>query len=639
MSVRLRGAVTVAAAFSTTAAVALSAILSLAVAPALAATTPITLSVDATEAPRHILHTRLQIPAKPGPLTLLYPKWIPGEHGPTGPIHLTAGLMISAGGRSLDWRRDPVEMYAFHCVVPSGAQAVDVSFDYLIPDEGARGTSSVSSKLAVLDWNQLILYPKGTPAESLTVKATLRIPPGWKSGTALPVERSSTNEVVFKPASLVTLVDSPVLTGAHFRVIPLAPDLLPKHQVNLAADSPEALEIDSGLIARYDRLVREALALFGAPHYREYRFLFALSDRFSYAGLEHHESSDNRSPERALLEPDQRVRVAQLFPHELAHSWNGKHRRPAAMSAAPYLEPMQTDLLWIYEGLTEYLAWVLAARSDLLTFEQSLADLAQIGATVSNQAGRSWRPLRDVAGSAPMTGRAGRQWAAWKRGFGDVYSEGVLIWLEADAIIRRESAGARSLDDFLRGFFGGKASGPVLKTYQIEDVVAALQSVAAYDWANFFESRVNRVSKRPPAAGIEGEGWRLVYSDTLSPYIRSIERARKLTYLTFSIGIIAGSDGVIIDLDPNLPAAKAGLAPGMRLVSVNGRKWTGDRGREAIRAAKSSGRPIDIVAESADFPTTYRIHYRGGERYPRLVRDPAKPDYLTDLLSPKSKAR
>ena len=611
-------------------------------APSARASEPaIALAVDATEAPRHILHAKLRIPAAPGELTLYYPKWIPGEHGPTGPIQNVAGITLSAGGRQIEWSRDGEEMYAISCDVPAGAGAVDLSLDYLIPSgtDGLRGTTSATSKLAVLDWNQVLFYPKGTPAESLTVKATLRVPEGWKWGTALPVERAAGNEITFRPASLVTLVDSPVLTGAYFRVIRLAPEITPKHEVDLAADSPGALEIEPSRIASLERLVREEIATFGATHYREYHFLFSLSDQMSYSGLEHHESSDNRSPEGALVEPDLQIRSAQLLPHEFAHSWNGKHRRPADMTRGAFQAPMETDLTWVYEGLTDYLAWVFTARSGLLTFDQSLADLAQTAATVANESGRSWRPLRDAAISAPMTGRAGRPWSNWRRSFGDVYSEGVLIWLEVDSILRRESGGAKSLDDFCRLFHGGESSGPVVKTYTLADVVAALQKIAPYDWDGFFATRVRQASKRAPLGGIEGSGWRLAYSDSLSPYVRAIERARQWTFLTFSLGLLLGSDGAIIDVNPDLPAAKAGLAPGMKLIAVNGRTWTADRGRKAIATARSSGGPIELLAESGDYLKTFRIDYRGGERYPRLVRDPSKPDYLTRVLSPRTKPR
>ena len=434
-------------------------------------------------------------------------------------------------------------------------------------------------------------------------------------------------------------MDSPVLTGAYFRVVPLAADIKPKHEIDIAADSPGALKIDPATVAEYERLVREGIALFGATHYRDYHFLYSLSDQMTFSGLEHHESSDNRAAERSLVDSDLEVRTAQLLAHEFAHSWNGKYRRPADLTPPPYLAPMKTDLLWVYEGLTDYLAWIFAARCGLLTLDQSLADLAQNAATMANEPGRSWRSLHDTARSAPISGRSGRQWSTWRRSFGDVYTEGVLIWLEADSIIRRESRGARSLDDFCRAFHGGESGGPAVKTYTLEDIVATLQRIVPYDWAGFFAARVDRPTRRAPVGGVEGSGWRLVYSDTLSPYVKAIERARNWVYLTFSVGMLVSSDGTIIDVNPELPAAKAGLAPGMKILAIDGRKWTGERARQAIRAARGAREAIEVVAESGDYLTTYRIAYHGGERYPRLVRDPTKPDYLTALLSPKTPAR
>jgi predicted metalloprotease with PDZ domain len=480
----------------------------------------------------------------------------------------------------------------------------------------------------------VLFYPQGTPAEDLTYKATLKLPHGWKWGTSLPVEHAGADEVQFQQASLVTLVDSPVLMGLYFRTIRLAPEIAPPHELDVAADSPEALEVDPTRIVGLNSLVREELKLFGATHYRQYRFLFALSDGMSYSGLEHHESSDDRCAERSFVDPDQLVRTAQLSPHEMTHSWNGKYRRPADIASAPFLDPMGTELVWIYEGLTDYVAWLLAARSGLLTFDQTLADMAQTAATISEEPGRSWRSLRDTGAAAPLLSRSGRQGAAWRRGFGDVYAEGQLIWLEADAIIRHQTGGAKSLDNFLREFEGGVSGGPMVKPYRMQDVVEALQKIAPYDWANFFDARVNHISKQSPLGGIEGSGWHLVYTDTLSSYIRVFERIRKWTFLNFSVGLLLGSDGTIIDAYPNLSAAKAGLVPGMKLIAVNGRKWSPDRMRGAIRAAKTSRDPIVVVSESDDYITTHQIDYHGGERYPKLVRDPTKPDYITKILSP-----
>ena len=603
----------------------------------LAAQQSMALAVDITDAARGMLHARIQVPASAGPLTLLYPKWIPGEHGPNGPVQNLAGITISTGGGPLPWRRDPEEMFAIHCDVPAGAKSVDVTLDYLIPPDGGRGTAT--EKLAVLNWNEVVLYPDGIPAESLLVRATLRLPVGWKYGTALPVERSSGSEVWFRPAPLTTVIDSPVLAGEYFRAIPLAPDVSPRHEIDLAADSPGALQADPKTIEHWSRLVREAQALYGVPHYREYHFLYALSDRMLFSGLEHHESSDNRCSEGSVVDSDLLIRTSQLLPHEFSHSWCGKYRRPADLNSKPYLAPMHTDLLWIYEGLTDYLSVVLAARSGLQNPEQSRADLAMRGAAMSYQSGRSWRSLRDMAESEPMTGTNGRPWRNWRRTFGDVYEEGALVWLEADAIIRAQTGNKKSLDDFLRSFMGGEKSGPAIKTYDLDTVVATLQSVAPYDWAKFFGDRVNRVAPKAPLGGIEGEGWTLTYSDSIDPYLKVFERVRKWVFLNYSLGMLVGADGNIIDVDPIMPGAKAGLAPGQRIVAVNGRTWSASRCTEAIGAAKKSSKPIEFIVQSGDFLTTCRVDYHGGERYPKLVRDPKKPDYLTALFTPKTTPR
>ena len=603
----------------------------------LAAQQSMALAVDLTDVARGMLHARIQVPASAGSLTLLYPKWIPGTHGPNGHVENLAGITISASGGPLPWRRDPEEMYAIRCDVPAGAKTVDVALDYLIPPDGGRG--SETEKLAVLNWDDVVFYPDGVPAESLLVRATLRLPTGWKYGTALPVERSSGSEVWFRPAPLTTVIDSPVLTGEYFRAIPLAPDISPRHEIDIAADSPEALEADPKTIEHWSRLVREALALYGVPHYREYHFLYALSDRLLYSGLEHHESSDNRCPEGSVVDSDLLIRTSQLLAHEFSHSWCGKYRRPADLNSKPYLAPMRTDLLWVYEGLTDYLSMVLAARSGLQTPEQARADLAMRAAGVSHTSGRSWRSLRDMAESEPMTGTIGRPWSNWRRTFGDVYNEGALIWLEADAIIRNQTGNKKSLDEFLKIFLGGEKTGPAIKTYDLGTVVATLQGVAPYDWAKFFDVRVNRVAPKAPLGGIEGEGWTLGYGDSIDPYMKVFERVRKWVFLNYSLGILVGSDGTIIDVDPTMPGPKAGLAPGHRILAVNGRTWSASRCREAIVAAKKSSKPIEFIVQSNDFIKTCQVDYHGGERYPKLVRDPAKPDYLAALFTPKTTPR
>lgn len=607
---------------------------------------PVTLSVDAREAPRRIVHARLVIPAAPGPLTLLYPKWIPGEHGPTGPITNLAGLKFSAAGKPLAWRRDDVDMYAFHLEVPGGANAVEVELDYLLPVGGGLFTSGspASAQLAVLNWNLVVLYPKGRAADELTYAVSLRLPAGWKFGTALPLARlpnpggqarQSGEAVEFSPVSLATLVDSPLIAGAHFRVIPLSVEGAPPHQIDLAADSPAALEASPQLIQNYTRLVAEARQLFGAHPYRQYRFLFALSDHIQSFGLEHHESSDNRLPERSLIDDAPRKLGAGLLPHEFVHTWNAKYRRPAGLTTRDFHQPMKGELLWVYEGLTQYLGEVLTARSGLLTPEEFRENLAQVAAYLDQRAGRTWRPLADTAVAAQILYGAPAEWAAWRRGV-DFYDESTLIWLEADAIIRRETQGRRSLDDFCRLFHGGYNGAPMVKPYTFDDIVAALNQVASHDWRGFFTTRLNSTDPRAPLGGIEASGWRLVFTDKPNDLIQAAETAQNSVDLTYSLGLtLKQPDGVLVDVILGTPAAQAGLGPGMKLLAVNGRRWSAEVLRQAIRAAATSREPIELLVENAEFYKSYPVHYHGGEKYPHLERDLARPDLLSEIIKPR----
>src|SRR5262245_32203064 len=438
----------------------------------------IRLRVDASDAPRKIFHADLTIPASPGPMSLFYPKWIPGEHAPTGPVTDLAGLKISAGGRPLEWRRDSVELYAFHINVPRGATSVDVKLDFLSTSENSGYTSAASatSELTILSWNQLVLYPQGKASDDIQVDAELQLPEGWKFGTALPVARSNGSNVQFKTVSLTTLVDSPVLAGRHFRRFELSPGASPAHYLDIAADTEQALNASPELIERYKRLVKEAQALFGATHYREYHFLLALSDEIAHFGLEHHESSDDRSRENSLTDPVSQMVGAGLLPHEFVHSWNGKYRRPDGLATRDFEQPMKGDLLWVYEGLTEYFGWVLTARSGLRTPESNRQFLALDAAMLDNRAGREWRSLADTAVAAQLLYEARSDWESLRRGV-DFYDEGLLIWLEADMIIRRQTQGRKSLDDLCRAFHGSPSGPPEVRSYSFDNLTEALNGV------------------------------------------------------------------------------------------------------------------------------------------------------------------
>jgi len=602
-----------------------------------AAAAPIELSVDASEASRRILHARLTVPASPGPLTLVYPKWIPGEHGPSGPITDLVGLQVKAGGKAIAWRRDPLDMYAFRVEVPAGASAIEVSFDQLSPANADPFSSNASANehLAVLSWNQILLYPDRESPGTLSYRARLRLPAGWKFGTALPVASTGPEGVEFSEVPLRTLIDSPVAMGAHHRVLPLAPSSLrPSHEIDLFADSEAALAIPDDLRRGYDRLIEEALQLFGAHHYDRYIFLLTLSDNLAHFGLEHHESSDNRSYERALVDPDRRRLMIGLLPHELVHSWNGKYRRPADLTLDDFRRPANTDLLWVYEGLSSYLGEVLSARSGLRSPEEAREQLAWLAAVLENTPGRTWRPLVDTAVAAQLLFEAPAAWQSWRRSV-DFYDEGVLIWLETDVLIRQKTGGKRSLDDFCRLFLGGESGPPAVRTYTFDDVVAALQQIAPHDWRAFFLERITSTAPRAPLGGIEGAGFKLVYDAEPSQILKSQESVDDTVDLRFSIGIVVDKDGTIGDVVPGLPAARAGIAPGMKLVAVNGRRWSKDRLRDALRGAGGGDGSIDLLIENADTFRTFTLAQRASERYPHLVRDPARPDLLSEIFRPR----
>jgi predicted metalloprotease with PDZ domain len=602
----------------------------------LAAPAPMTLAVDASEAPRGMLHARLTVPAAAGPFTLVFPKWLPGEHGPTGPVTDLVGLSLSAAGKPVPWRRDSVDMYAFHCSLPAGATAIEARYDFLLP-AGGNFSSGVSStqQLALISWNQVVLYPRGLATDQVQVTASLRLPAGWRFGTALPVQTEGAGEIRFATASLTRLVDSPVLAGANFRSVRLNPTGSPPVFLDMAADGREALEIKAPRLAALQRLVGEATALFGAHHYRDYHFLLTLSDHTAHFGLEHHESSDDRVFERALIEDDLWIYHSNLLPHEYVHSWNGKHRRPAGLATPDFQEPMRGELLWVYEGLTQYLGFVLAARSGVRDAATARDALAYVAAQQELHRGRQWRPLLDTAVAAQILYGAADAWESWRRGT-DFYNEGVLLWLEADATIRRASGGARSLDDFCQRFHGGADSGPVMKPYTYDDLIAAMGNVAAQDWRTFFDRRLESTGAHAPLAGVEACGWQLAWADTLPAYLKAIESCGKRTEMQYSIGVMLSEDARIIDVIPGSAAARAGLAPGMKLLAVNGRRYTPKVLRAAVRAAKGVSQRLDLLAENDDYFVNFRLDYHEGEKYPVLQRLPERADVLAAIFGPRA---
>lgn len=604
-----------------------------------AAPPTVTIFVDATSAPRKIFHAKLKIPASTGDLTLYYPKWIPGEHAPDGPVTDLAGLKFTAGNKTLKWRRDLLDGFTIHVEVPAGESEVKVELDFLSPatfEGGFSAGSSATDKMAVISWNQVLLYPKGWKADEITYVATLKLPANWKYGTPLPIASTAGDngetQITFQPAPLTTLVDSPVITGEFLKVVKLADD--PLVEMDIAADSAAALEPSQDVWDHYKSLVEQAYKLFGAHHYRDYHFLYSLSDHVAHFGLEHHESDDSRVDERGLVDEGLRKKEAGLLPHEYVHSWNGKYRRPADLATPDYEQPMQDDLLWVYEGLTNYLGTVLTARSGLLTFEQSRDDLALTAAALDHTPGRTWRNLQDTADAAPQLYFAPQAWHSWRRSV-DFYDEDTLNWLWADVIIRQQSKGKKTLDDFCKLFHGAPNTAPMVKTYTFDDVVNTLNQVVNYDWRGFWTERLTNHGPGAPLGGIEGSGWKVVYDELPSEMDRGDESNEHFIDVAYSIGLDLRDDGEINDTTEGMPAALAGIGPGMKLIAVNGRKYTPDVLREALKAGKSGSATLELLVENTDYYRTYKLDYHGGERYPHLVRDESKPDLLSEIYKAK----
>ena len=603
---------------------------------------PVKIAVDLRDVAKHLFRATLVFPAKAGPLTLVYPKWIQGEHSPTGPIVNLTGLKMRAAGKEVAWRRDDVDMFAFHLEVPEGANTLEVALDYLSPAEasGSRETPSATAQIAVLNWYLVTLYPQGARTDDLTYAASLRLPAGWKYGTALPVAKETSDAVEFAPASLTTLIDSPVIAGAYLRTIDLAPGQKPEHFVHIAADGPAALEAGPAEVQHMRQLVAETGALFGARHYRRYDFLLSLSDVMPPDGVEHHESSDDRAPEALFLDPEVLETQADLLAHEFTHSWNGKYRRPAGLVASDYQTPLKGELLWVYEGLTQYLGVMLAARSGFWTPERLREYLAITAATLNDWPGRTWRDLQDTAISAQILYGAPLEGASRRRSV-DYYDESTLIWLEADTIIRRESRGRKSLDDFCRKFHGGENTGPKVVPYTFEDVVAGMNEVVPYDWRGFFAERLRSHGPGAPLGGLENSGWRVVFTDIPNEHQKAEEIVTQVASFGFSLGFDVHATGGdqsdrILDVIPGSPADLAGLAPGMHLVAVNGRKWSPEVLHSAIQLAKNNKEPVELLAESADYYKTYRIDYHGGERNPHLEAINGKSDVLGEIARMKA---
>jgi predicted metalloprotease with PDZ domain len=600
---------------------------------------PIQITVDLSDVPRKLFHAEVDLPVIAGPLTLITPKWIPGDHRPTGPVDSITGVVFTANGQTLPWRRDDVDLYEFHVTIPPGVTTLHAHLDGIV-------LTNISQKLAYLEWDKVMLYPANTPVRDIPIQPSLIVPAGWGIGTALtpigggaypvPAAGSTTH---FAVTNVEQLEDSPVLAGLYFHEFALAPDISPKHFIDVASDAPEDSNLRPEALAEIANLVREADALYHSHHYNHYHFLLDLSDTAGGLGLEHGQSSENGIGEKAFSDEDHQLGDADLLAHEFTHSWNGKYRRPVGLYQTDFATAQQGALLWVYEGMTQYLGDVLAARSGLRSQAQYRDVLAASAANLDYSPGREWRSTEDTAVAASILRDGNPAWANWKRGQ-DYYDEGELLWLDADTLIRKMTGNKKSLDDFQRIFLGkGGNTGPIIVTYTFDELVRDLNEVVPYDWATFLHDRVDKINPRADLAGIEQGGYRLAYADkpSASELIVSANagpNAKVGVDVWYSIGLRVSSDGDIRDVRWKSPADKAKIAPGAKIIAVNGEVFSGDLLRDAIRDAKGKSEPISLIIQSDNFVTTANIDYHDGERYPVLERVEGTTAYLDDITKP-----
>lgn len=600
----------------------------------------IRLQVDVTDVNRRIFRVRETIPvSRPGPMTLLYPQWLPGNHAPTGQLEKLAGLTIQAGGRPVAWRRDPINLYAFHLDVPAGVQALDIDFQFLSPTSTEQGGRIVvSPELLDLQWQAVVLYPAGHAARRIQVEPIVRLPQGWSYATALRTPAGSATSapgapaggtVTFAPTDLDTLVDSPLYAGRHFRRVQLDSGAQPV-ALNIFADAPEHLAATPEQLEAHRRLVRQADALFGRRRFQHYDFLLHLSRRLTGIGLEHLQSSENTTVTNYFTEWDRSASSRSLLPHEYTHSWNGKFMRPAGLSRLDFNTPVDARLLWLYEGQTDYWGVVLAARAGLITAEQARADFAGAAGDYADRPGRAWRSVEDTTADPAIAYRRPKAWGDWQRGT-DYYVEGGLVWLDADTLIRERSGGRRSLDDFARRFFGEPPAGAPLQTYEFGDIVRALNAVQPYDWASFLNARFQRPGAPAPLEGLARGGYRLTYAETPLPYLAGAGGGLDLDD---SLGLSLRADGGITAVSWDGPAFREGLAVGGQILAVDGLAYDAERMRGAVHAAKGRTTPIELLVRTGDHFRTVSIRYDGGLRYPRLERVAGTPARLDQILAP-----
>jgi predicted metalloprotease with PDZ domain len=593
----------------------------------------IQLTVDASDVTRGIFRIRERVPVtSAGDLVLLYPKWVPGGHSPRGDIKNVTGIRVTANGRPLKWVRDSRDVFAFHVDVPQGVKAVDVEFQYVSSTADNQGRTVMTPEMSSIQWLSLSMYPAGYYVRQIPVQASVIVPNGWQVATALRPSGQKDGRFDYPVTSYEILMDSPLIAGAYHRAIPLSSDVT----LDVIGDTPAELAATPAQIDAHKRLVEQALKTFGAQHYDHYNFLLTISNNLGGNGLEHHRSSEDGVRRGYFTDWENKLRERNLLPHEYSHSWDGKYRRPADLWTPDYnTVPMEGSLLWVYEGQTQFWGYVLGARSGMLSKQDTLDAIAATAATYSTGTpGRAWRPLVDTTNDPTAAGRAPQPWRSWQRSE-DYYSEGQLIWIDVDRIIRLASGGKRSIDDFAKAFYGMRDRDYGELTYTFDDVVATLNRVQPYDWRSYLQRRVYDVSASPPLEGINQGGYKLVFTSEPTKWIKSAEKSGKNSDLTYSGGFVVGTDGKISSVLWDSPAFNAGLTVGSQITAVNGRDFDGDALKDAIKAAGAGGALPELLIHDGDVYRTVKLDWRGGLRYPRLQKVGTGPGTLDALLAPR----
>jgi len=606
---------------------------------ALAAENPLmTVRVDATNTAQWIFQVHATIPAAPGPLRLLYPRWLPGYHGPVGDVAQLAGLTVRVGGQRLLWTRAPDELQGFDVQVPAGASAVDVHYQWLGPSKGALTDNLLSRDALGLTWPALLLYPAGRPVAEIDVDSRVKLPAGWSWGSALRARTgaSSAGEgwVEFKTETLATLLDSPVYAGINYRRIELDPPgtawpaALHLFRARDASQEPSEAQIDA-----HRRLLQQTEALFGFRPWRHYDLLLADGKGFGHVALEHHESSENVYDGGYLEDWSTASRQRELVAHEWVHAWSGKFRRPAGLEQRDLHAPTRNELLWVYEGLTEYWGHVLAVRSGLVTAEQMRQEWAWTAARTAELPGRQWRDLQDTTYTPALNSLGPQKWWDWTRAFDYYEDAALLIWLDADTLIRERSGGQRSLDDFARRFIAGSSGDKTPSVYGFDDVVAALNAVQPLDWRGFLRARLDHRMPTTTLDGLARSGWEVGFVDRRNALHLAALNPKKPVYsMRFSAGLSVDPDGVVVAVNWASPAFLAGLAPDDKLLAVQGMAYTPERVETALMANRDGGKPLLLLMRRGDEFLNVTLDVRTGPRHPVLQRVEARPDLLAEIF-------